>query len=423
MGRNPYDVLGLPRDASEEAVRKQYALVLAEVRRRLKAGRKIDPRKLDAFRAAFKELTEPIDDTGTYARPHAMAQLAPPPGDTVWIQGAPAAAAPRKRRSVAWLVAIVIVAAILLTVAYTALAFDLQGHRGARGLAPENTLAAFEQALRIGVTTLETDLAVTKDGVLVISHDPVLNPDLVRGPDGKWLPSKGPPIHSLTLAELSRYDIGRINPASDYAKTFSAQRPVDGQKYPTFAQVLALGAGRPVRFNVETKITPTSGEETPDPDTFARLVVAAIRSAGLAGRVTVQSFDWRTLVAVKKVAPEIATVCLTIESQNMDTVQRAAGASPWHAGLSLADHGRSLPRLVKSAGCGTWSMFFRNLTPDQVAEAHALGLAVMPWTVNDPADMARLVDWKVDGLITDYPDRARKVMADKGIGLPPGVGN
>src|SRR5258708_14338779 len=93
-----------------------------------------------------------------------------------------------------------------------AAAFDLQGHRGARGLAPENTLAAFRTALALGVSTLETDLAVTKDGVVVISHDPLLNPDLVRGPDGQWIAAPGPTIHSLTLAELKRYDDARINP-------------------------------------------------------------------------------------------------------------------------------------------------------------------------------------------------------------------
>ncbi len=101
--------------------------------------------------------------------------------------------------------------------------FDLQGHRGARGLAPENTLAAFRKALEIGVTTLELDLGMTRDGVLVVSHDPVLNPDIVRGPDGQWLSAPGPPINTLTLAELKRYDVGRINPRSRYAAQLPEQ--------------------------------------------------------------------------------------------------------------------------------------------------------------------------------------------------------
>ena len=298
-------------------------------------------------------------------------------------------------------------------------AFDLEGHRGTRGLAPENTIPAFERALALGVTTLETDLAVTRDGVLVISHDPVLNPDLVRDADGKWLSSKGPPIHSLTLEELRRYDIGRTNPASAYGKQWPEQVPADGQRFPTLKEVFALGKGNDVRFAIETKITPTSGDETPDPATFARLVVAAIREAGMSDRVSVLSFDWRTLVEVRKLAPEIPTVCITQVSGNFDNVKGLFGKpSAWTAGLDLAKHDDSVPKLVKAAGCHTWSSFFRNLTPALVDEAHALGLTVLPWTVNDPRDMARMIDWKLDGLVTDYPDRARKVMAEKGIPLP-----
>ena len=308
---------------------------------------------------------------------------------------------------------------IALASAWPAAAFDLQGHRGTRGLAPENTLAAFQRALDIGVTTLETDLAVTRDGVLAISHDPFLNPDVVRNPDGAWLAAKGPPIHALTLVELKRYDVGRLNPASEYAKQFPIQQAADGQRFPTLVEVFALGTANRVRFNIETKITPTSGDETPDPATFARLVVEAIRRAGLTQRVTVQSFDWRTLIEVKKLAPDIATACLTIETPDNDTVQRqAATPSSWHAGMGPAQHGGSLPRLVKAAGCSTWSMFWGNLTPEAAAEARGLGLQVLPWTVNEPVDMARLIDWRVDGIITDYPDRLRKVMAEKGMTLP-----
>ena len=311
----------------------------------------------------------------------------------------------------------------LLVFAFTASAgaFDLEGHRGARGLRPENTLAAFSFALASGVTTIETDLAVTKDGVLVISHDPYLNPDVVRTPDGRWLGAKGPPIHSLTLAELQRYDIGRLNPASAYARSFPEQRAEDGERFPTLEQLFALvkAASRPVRLNLETKIAPDGSFATVDAETFAALTVEAIRKAGLASETTIQSFDWRTLVAARKLAPEIATACLTIESGSNDTVQRRADApSPWLAGLDLRTVDGSLPRLVKAAGCRTWSPFWRDVTEAAVVESHALGLAVLPWTVDDPRDMARLIDLGVDGLITDYPDRARRVMADKGLPLP-----
>ncbi len=302
-----------------------------------------------------------------------------------------------------------------------AFAFDVQGHRGTRGLAPENTMAAYARAIAIGVTTLETDLAVTRDGVLVISHDPFLNPDIVRGPDGRWLAAKGPAIHTLTLAELAQYDIGRVNPESAYAKQFPEQKPSDGERFPTLSQVFELvkTSGKPLRLNIETKITPGNPDETVDAETFAKLVVDAVKTAGFTQRATIESFDWRTLVEAKKLAPDIETVCLTIESDGMDTVQRKSGRpSPWNAGLDLAAHNGSVPRLVKAAGCGTWSPFWRNVTAESVVEAHALGLKVLPWTVNNPADMARLIDMSVDGLISDYPDRLRKAVADKGVALP-----
>jgi glycerophosphoryl diester phosphodiesterase len=310
---------------------------------------------------------------------------------------------------------------LLAFLAAPALAFDLEGHRGTRGLAPENTLAAFRKALAIGVTTLETDMGVTRDDIVVISHNPNLSPDLVRDPEGHWLASQGPQIRTLTFAELRRYDIGRINPTSAYARQFPEQQPADGERFPKLSELfdLAKASGKPVRFNIETKITPTSGADTPDPATFVRLVVAAVKAANMTDRVTVQSFDWRTLVEVKRIAPEIETSCITMQTNDNDTVSEPEGAaSPWHAGLKLRDHDGSLPKLAKAAGCGAWSMFWRNLTPKDLADAHALGLKVLPWTVNDRAEMRKLIDLGVDGIITDYPDRLREVMAEKGMALP-----
>ncbi len=301
-----------------------------------------------------------------------------------------------------------------------AFAFDLQGHRGARGLAPENTLAAFRQALAIGVTTLETDLVATSDDHLVLSHDPMLNPAIVRE-NGRWITPPGPAIRSLTLAQVRRFDVGRLNPDSTYARPFGAQQAADGERIPTLAELFALvrASGKPTRLNLETKITPTSGAQTPEPAQFAAMAVAAVREAGFADRVTIQSFDWRTLVEIRRIAPEIETACLTISTNGFDSVVPAPdGASPWHAGLRAVDFGDSVPRLAKAAGCASWSMFWRNLTPALVDEAKGLGLKVLPWTVNQLADMARLIDWGVDGIITDHPDRLRGLMAERGMKLP-----
>ncbi len=303
-----------------------------------------------------------------------------------------------------------------------AAAFDLQGHRGARGLAPENTLAGLAEALRIGVTTLETDLAITSDGVIVLSHDRALNPDIVRGPDGEWLASPGPAIHSLTLAALRRFDVGRIRPGTRYAQQLARQTPADGARIPTLAELfeLAQASGKSPRFSIETKLSPERPDETPDPETFVRLVVEAVRAAQLTSRTTIQSFDWRTLDIARRLAPEIETVCLTWEETLRDRVDAGGRRpSPWLAGLDPRDYAGSVPRLVAAAGCATWSPQFREISAASVAEAHALGLKVVPWTVNAEADLGRIIDMGVDGLITDYPDRARSVMRAKGMALPP----
>jgi glycerophosphoryl diester phosphodiesterase len=157
----------------------------------------------------------------------------------------------------------------------TAAAFDLQGHRGARGLAPENTIEGFVAALAVGVDTLELDLGMTRDGVVVVHHDIWLNPDTTRDPDGDFLQARGPALRALTLAELKRYDVGRLKPGTRYAQTFSEQRAVDGARVPTLAEVFDLvrrAGATHVRLNVETKLTPASGAEAADPETFAASV-------------------------------------------------------------------------------------------------------------------------------------------------------
>jgi glycerophosphoryl diester phosphodiesterase len=307
--------------------------------------------------------------------------------------------------------------AIWLASLGSACAFDLQGHRGARGLAPENTLPAFTKALSIGVTTLELDVGMTKDGVLVVSHDPALNPNFTRL-DGAFIESPGPALRALTLAEVKRYDVGRLKPGTQYATAFPDQAALDGTAIPTLAEVFALAKPTRVRVNIETKITPTSGDETPDPETFVRAIMDTARVAGVLDQITIQSFDWRTLKAATTIAPEVPRVCLTAELASFDTVQKGnPDGSPWTAGLNGSHFGDSTPALVNAAGCSAWSPHFSNVTQANVGEAHAARLTVIPWTVNDLGVAERLIGWGVDGLITDYPDRLRRLLTDKGVVL------
>ena len=296
-------------------------------------------------------------------------------------------------------------------------ALDLQGHRGARALLPENTLPSFELALKLGVTTLELDIAITSDGVLAVHHDRTLNPDITRDASGKFLEGRGPAINTLTWAQLQTYDVGRIRPGSDYARQFPEQKPLDGTRIPRLSDLFDLvkrSGDSQVRFAIETKLDPDHPGETLPPEPFARAVVDEIRKAGMAGRSQILSFDWRTLQVVQKIAPEIETVYLSIQ-RRMDNIgaTRPEGSN-WTAGLQFRDHG-SVPKMIKAAGGRLWSCFHGDLDAQKVREAQALGIKVLAWTVNDPAAMARVLDFGVDGLITDRPDLARRLLEERKI--------
>lgn len=289
-------------------------------------------------------------------------------------------------------------------------AFDLQGHRGARGLFPENTLEGFRAALAIGVHTFELDVGLTADGVAVVHHDPALNPDIARGPDGAWVTPPGPLLRDLSFAALARYDVGRLRPGSPTAARHPAQQPHDGARIPRLADVLRIDPA--VRFNLEMKTDPLHPGRTPDACVLADAVMAEVDAAGILGRVTVESFDWRGPRHLRRTRPEVRLAWLT-------TAATVRDAAIWWDGPQPADFGGSVPRAVAAEGGPVWAPDHLDLTEAAVAEAHALGLSVLPWTVNEPAEMRRLILWGVDGLITDRPDLARDAMRAAGLEVPP----
>jgi glycerophosphoryl diester phosphodiesterase len=304
--------------------------------------------------------------------------------------------------------------------------FDVQGHRGARGLWPENTLAGFAHAIELGVSAVELDCGVTRDGIVVVSHDPRLSAEHTRDAQGRFLETPGAPIWNLSFAELQQYDIGRIRPGSPLASEFPEQQPVDGERIPRLADVLTLvrdrGRGQ-VRVNIEVKIFPEKPELTMAPEPFVELLKRDLAATQTAALVYLQSFDWRVLQAVHREIPGVATAALTDQQPGEDTIGiGSATRSPWIAGLDPAAHGNSVPQLVKAIGAGTWAPEYRDLNAARVAEAHALGLRVVPWTVNESADMAELIRQGVDGIITDQPDRLRAVLIAQGqpVPVPPG---
>lgn len=320
-------------------------------------------------------------------------------------------------------------------------ALDLQAHRGGIALRPESSPAAFEYALRLGVTTLELDVQITKDGHAVVTHDRKTNPVVCRDtapafPGDPAFPYLGKFVKDLTLAQVKTFDCGTRRPADPTTDRYiDTQLPVPGSKMMTLREVFDLvkragAAGRGgVKLNVETKVEAGAPEETAPREQFVQVVVEEIRRAALVGNVTVQSFDWGALMRVREVEPRLPIVALT----NGTFLQVGQpGVSPWLGGIDIDDFGGSLVSAVKSFGADAISPVhgdpqggsildpgYRPFTTEEmVDEAHAAGIKVIPWTVNDIATMNRLIDIRVDGIITDYPDRLRDLLETRGYELP-----
>lgn len=245
---------------------------------------------------------------------------------------------------------------------------EVHGHRGARAVRPENTMPAFEYAIAQGVDVLELDMGVTKDGVVVVSHDSVLRPPVCTGPRAEAV------IHASTLAELREFDCGKVqNPQ------FSKQQTVPGTRIPTLDEVFALASKGTFRFNIETKIDPKHPELAPSPEEFVQKVLAVIRKHKLEKRIILQSFDFRTLHAMKKLAPEIELSAL------------------------YSGKPKSFVEIAQEAGATIVSPEYRLVTPELVKAAHQAKLQVVAWTANQPADWDRLLAAGVDAIISDDP--------------------
>jgi glycerophosphoryl diester phosphodiesterase len=263
----------------------------------------------------------------------------------------------------------------------------VHGHRGSRATRPENTLPAFEYAIQHGVDALELDLAVTKDNVLVVSHFPYITPDYPgeRVCNGPAVPARTA-IHTLTLAQLQQYDCG-----SNTLEAFPKQVAVPGTKIPIFEQVLDLAPQGSFDFNVETKIFPNHPELTPSPEEFVRMIDEAVKRHHLRSRVILQSFDFRTLRAMKQMDPSIRRSALF-------------GNPKYDSLMGITDPDKDFVSLGRKSEATILSPDFELVTPENVASAHAAGLQVIPYTVDKPEDWQKMVDAKVDAIITDDPE-------------------
>ncbi|EFG77584.1 glycerophosphodiester phosphodiesterase family protein, partial [Mycobacterium parascrofulaceum ATCC BAA-614] len=319
------------------------------------------------------------------------------------------------RRWPARLGAVLAVVGVLASPAAAAPApgFDLQAHRGGRGETTEESLRAFAKSIELGVSTLELDINITRDGQPLVWHDPAIDPEKCddTGPavagDPQY-PYVGKLVHELTLPQIRTLDCGRR------LAEFPEAEVVRGNKIAILPEVFALADSYPaaVRYNIETKVAAGRPGTSADPQQFVDVILAAVRSAGKVDRVEIESFDWRTLPLVHRDEPSIPLVALYSE----DTW---APGSPWLAGENAAAIGDPVAG-AKLVGADVVAPSYRLVNgKPYVDHAHALGLRVIPWTVDDADTMREQIADGVDGLITDYPTLLRAVLGQLGMPLPP----
>lgn len=280
-------------------------------------------------------------------------------------------------------------------------------HRGASGLAPENTMPAFEKAIEAGADGIELDVHLAADGALVVHHDYRISKEWARK-DGQWLAETGPALRDMTLADIRAYDIGRLAPGSKYGKRYPDYEPADGARIPVLGDVLALireRTGPDFQLWLELKLAPAEEEPTSDPIALTEAALAAVERSGLTTRTTVISFYWPALYHAQKALPGIRTGYLSAERDWLNNIQAGRpGRSPWTAPYDADDYGRSIPATIKAAGGSAWSVYWRDLTPERLAEARALGLQVGIWTIRRESEIADALAKGADVITTDRPD-------------------
>jgi glycerophosphoryl diester phosphodiesterase len=304
-------------------------------------------------------------------------------------------------------------------------------HKGGAGLWPENTLAAFAHARDMGADGAELDVQLSRDGEAVVFHDFRLKPEICRAPDGNWIRKPTPRVKDLLLAELKRYDVGRLEPQTDYARSFPSLEPIDGERIPTLGEVIAAvrKRARPFLLQVELKSSFSDRDLAADPVLLAAKTVEVLRASNYLEHTIFVGFDWPALLHVMKIEPGARCWFTTLArswfaegsppSQDDPPALPALqmlrywaknGSSPWAGGYDAVNHGGSILKAIKAAGGEGWFPPHRDATAERVAEARALGLKVGAWTVNEPEEMGRLIALGLDAICTDRPDLLAKVL-------------
>lgn len=288
------------------------------------------------------------------------------------------------------------------------------GHRGARGVLPENSIEGFKFALSIGIGLIEFDVVLTRDEVPVITHNHRLHGSRIRRPDGRFLDGEEPKVASLQMEEIQQFDIGRLNINTVYGQSFPYQIQMDGVRIPKLAdlfQLISKPKYQGANLMLELKSDPDLVADDAVRERIVAVVINHVREAGLSARTILHSFDWKLLAKCKRQAPDMPTSFLTRMKNNTDEVGEDSSrlVTP-----DFDDTFDPVPDQVKRAGGSLWCPYYRDITNEDLARARELGLCVAVWTVNEIGDIDAMIDLRVDAIVTDYPGKVQRRLSDRG---------
>ena len=284
----------------------------------------------------------------------------------------------------------------------------IYGHRGARGEYPENTIEGFKHTFSLQIKAIEFDVLISKDNVPTIYHNFTLNKDLTKDGNNNWLPTDDIKIYEKTFEEINTYNVGGINSNSKYGKTFSKQKTIETARIPNLKDLLELvkSSGKDIFLNLEIKSSPYKQDLIPNPSEMVKLILKDINDYSLVDQTLISSFDWRILKEVKKQNSNILRGYLSLQQGQSKTIFED---SLWVDGKFSSLELFELPKVIKSLDGHVWCPFYRDVTKENVKLAHDLGLAVNVWTVNNDEDVLRMIEYSVDGIITDYPKKVKEI--------------
>ena len=292
------------------------------------------------------------------------------------------------------------------------------GHRGARGEIAENSIEGFKHTFALGIKAVEFDVVISKDKIPVLYHYFNLMPYLVKDESGNWLKNSELKVFDKSYEELSKYNIGGLDPESKHGKRFKEQKLLKNAKIPKLSELLELASrkeNKDVFLNLEVKSTPFKMGLTPIPSDTVSLILKDIDTHKLEDRIIISSFDWRILYELKKQNSRILRGFITLQQDLSTTKKNIYENSPWMAKNYSLDQLFLLPNIIKSLEGHVWSAFYRDVTKQNVELAHKHGLATCVWTVNSEQDIIRMIEYGVDGIITDYPKKAQEICKSKNI--------